>query len=117
MSDPRCIRCSEVLRERGGAPPRFCPRCGLRVTTEARRAATGEDREPCFLAYVAFFLSLVGVCVVRFPLFGVIPIVLGFTSIGRIANSVPRMTGAFFAKLAIALGILECLLYSLQRIA
>ena len=115
---PVCQRCSETLRPRGDRPPRFCPRCGQPVdsTRGDTPATTPDDAETCGLALGALLVALFGLFLYQYPIFGLLPIMMGITALGRIANSRDPMTGRKLAFAAIWLGLAECVIFAAIRV-
>ena len=108
MSLGTCGSCREELRPRGGLPPRFCPRCGHRLSTiPATHTGLVAKRAPRLSTTAAAALA-VGVVGLGAPcgLVSLGAIALGVWAHEQIGTSRGSLTGGGLATAGIVLGIL-----------
>jgi hypothetical protein len=106
-----CGRCRQVVRARGGAPPRFCPRCGTRLGgpplevpgPEVRPRRAGGAVAALALGLISFFLPGFGLVL------GLLAVAVGISAQQRIRRSDGVYSGEGLAAAGIVLGVLGSL--------
>jgi hypothetical protein len=114
----QCDYCRQVVTPRGDLAPRFCPNCGARLGGAPVEAPGGVTpgapfvyRKTSGAAIASLVLGLLGlVPFVGFPL-GIVAVVLGASSGGRIKNSRGTLGGEGMATAGLILGILGTLFH------
>ncbi len=112
----KCEVCGEPLTLRGGLAPRFCPRCGKRltgVTQPATRAANlgAEGIHGAAIASLVFGVLGLGCLPVGMP-FGALSFFLGLHAHNRIVASNGRFTGKGMAIAGMVLGLFASLFWA-----
>ena len=106
----QCDRCKELVTPRGGATPRFCPRCGQRLTGAPVEAPTNPyvGRRPSSgHAIGSLIFGITGLVTPVFGVvFGIVAIGLGAAARRRISTSRGAVGGEGPATAGLVLGIL-----------
>lgn len=112
----KCSTCGESLAPRGLRAPRFCPRCGLRLSDPPYTYGVDSNvprRSVSGAAVTALVLGILGIIIPFGCLpFGVPALVVGALASHRVKRSSGQLEGDGMATAGMILGVISIILWS-----